>query len=69
MSKKSKHKARLEAERGPVVADNGEYQVIKHDLVRVVVINLMYLLAILAVYYTNAQSRYLEKWLFSLLNF
>jgi hypothetical protein len=39
-----------------------EYRIIKHDLIRVVVINVVFLVAVLAVYYTNLQSHYLERW-------
>ncbi len=37
-----------------------EYRIIKHDLIRVVILNLVYLAAVLALYYTNLKSGYLE---------
>lgn len=39
-----------------------EYQIIKHDLIRVVLLNAVYLAAVLALYFTNAKNGYLEQW-------
>jgi len=38
-----------------------EYRVIKHDLIRVIILNVIVLAAVLTVYYTNQQSHYLEN--------
>jgi hypothetical protein len=38
-----------------------EYRIIKHDLIRVVILNVIVLAAVLAVYYTNQQSHYLDE--------
>jgi hypothetical protein len=38
-----------------------EYRIIRNDLIRVAIINALFLVGILAVYYTNRQSGYLEK--------
>lgn len=38
-----------------------EYRIIKHDLIRVVVLNVIVLAAVLGVYYTNLHSYYLDN--------
>lgn len=38
-----------------------EYQIISRDLIRVVIVNLIFLAAVLALYFTNRQSNYLEQ--------
>ncbi len=38
-----------------------EYRTIKHDLIRLVILNAIVLAAVLAVYYTNQQSHYLDN--------
>ena len=42
-------------------SDVVEYKTIKHDLIRVVSLNILYLAAVLVVYYTNSHTHYLEK--------
>ncbi len=39
-----------------------EYAAIRGDLVRVVILNLVYLAAILALYYANKSSHFLDRW-------
>jgi hypothetical protein len=39
-----------------------EYSIIKHDLLKVVILNAVYLAAILALFYSNKQSGFLEDW-------
>lgn len=46
-----------------------EYKIIKHDLVRVLLLNLAYLGGILALYYANRNSLFLERWFSRLFNF
>ena len=46
-----------------------EYRIIKFDLIRVLIINLIFLAAVLALYYTNLHSGYLERWFDKLLHF
>ncbi|MBL8029702.1 MAG: hypothetical protein JNN11_00425 [Candidatus Doudnabacteria bacterium] len=46
-----------------------EYGVIKHDLVKVVILNAVYLAAIVALYLSNKQSGFLEKWFAKVFNF
>ncbi len=56
---------------GETLADvhGTEYKVIKHDLIKVLVINAIFLAGVLALYYTNLQSGYLEKWFSTFLKF
>ncbi|MCL5666396.1 MAG: hypothetical protein M1383_01335 [Patescibacteria group bacterium] len=61
MSKKHK---KTNIQGGPVSASlthEGEYRIIRHDLLRVVILNLVYLAAVLAVFYSNNKSHYLEN--------
>ena len=46
-----------------------EYNIIQKDLVRLVILNVLFLVAVLAVYYTNNSSHYLEKIFAPFLNF
>lgn len=46
-----------------------EYNIIQKDLVRLVILNVLFLGAVLAVYYTNNNSHYLEKIFAPFLNF
>lgn len=41
---------------------SAEYKVIKHDLIKLVLLNILYLGLVLTLYFTNQQSRYLERW-------
>ena len=38
-----------------------EYKIIKHDLFKVLGLNILYLGAVLFVYYTNLESHFLDK--------
>jgi len=48
---------------------SAEYRIIKFDLIRVMVMNLVFLAAVLALYYTNLHSGYLERWFDKILHF
>lgn len=50
-------------------SEQAEFAVIKHDLVRVIVLNAIYLAAVLAVYFTDQKSHYLEAFFAKLLHF
>ncbi len=39
----------------------GEYRIIRNDLIRVAILNLLFLAAVLALYFTNKQSGYIER--------
>ncbi|MEK7618081.1 MAG: hypothetical protein AAB410_02950 [Patescibacteria group bacterium] len=47
----------------PSLPHAGEYKVIKSDLLRLLVLNTVYLAGILLLYFTNQQSHYLDRWL------
>jgi hypothetical protein len=44
-----------------------EYKIIKKDLIRLAILNIVFLGIVLAVYYTNQDSQYLSKWFSSLI--
>jgi len=46
-----------------------EYKIIKHDLLKVVILNLVYLSLLLALYFTNQKSHYLDKWFAQIFHF
>lgn len=60
MSKK-KHRQESAENHSTHGADAAEYKIIGHDLARVVILNVIYLAAILVVYYTNHSAHYLEN--------
>lgn len=63
MSKKHKNfYQQAAATNSPGAAHAAEYRIIKHDLFKVLILNVIYLAAVLAVYFTNSKSHYLEHW-------
>ena len=46
-----------------------EYQIIRHDLWKVLYLNLIYLAALLVVYFTDQRTQYLEHWFGKLFHF
>lgn len=66
MSKKNKHlhlpKESTISTPAKHVSHEAEYRVIRSDLSRVFVMNVLYLGILLAIYFTNNQSHYLERW-------
>lgn len=46
-----------------------EYKIIKNDLYKVLALNVVYLVAIIALYYTDRNSHYLSNWFAKILNF
>lgn len=57
---KSKHGHGVAAAVPSGSPEAAEYRIIGQDLARVLVLNVMYLAAILVVYFTNQRSHYLE---------
>lgn len=47
----------------------GEYRIIKHDLLKVVLLNLLYLAGVSALYFTNLRTHYLARWFEKVLHF
>jgi len=46
-----------------------EYRIIKFDLVKVVILNAIYLAIILSLYFGNLHSHFLDNWFARLLHF
>ena len=72
MSKNKKYLKRMAAaaEAGSgTVSHNEEYFVIKHDLLRVLLLNVLYLGAVLVLYFTNQKTHYLETWFAKVFHF
>ena len=71
MSKKNKHNHQSLATSGSTAAlsHTQEYRIIKHDLIKVVVLNAIYLVALLALYYSDQHTHYLETWFSHILHF
>lgn len=43
-------------------AHNAEYAMVRHDLVRVLVVNGLFLAGVIALYYVNKSNPFLEAW-------
>lgn len=62
----------MQMQSGAMPADGrcqGEYLIIIHDLARVIILNLIYLAAVLAIYFSNQKTHYLEVWFAKILHF
>jgi hypothetical protein len=51
------------------ISHEAEYRIIKFDLVKVVILNLVYLAIILGLYYGNQKSGFLDHWFAKILHF
>lgn len=70
MSKKNKkHEFKAVAQTAGGMSHEAEYRIIKHDLIRVVILNAVYLVVILTLYYTNLKSGFLDNWFAKVLHF
>lgn len=45
-----------------------EHIIIKHDLLKVIVLNIIYLAGLLALFFANQKSHFLETWFTKLMN-
>ncbi len=54
---------------GQVVTDQQEFEIIKGDLKRVIILNGIYLAGILVLYFTNKNTHYLETWFAKVFHF
>jgi len=68
MSKKHKHHQSSTASQSPSQHAT-EYSIIRHDLIKLVILNAIYLAGVLAIYFTNVKSHYLEHWFERILHF
>jgi hypothetical protein len=66
MSKNKKNSGSLNS---AAALHTGEYSIIKHDLLKVVLLNAVYLAGILAIYFTDQKTHYLEKWFSKIFHF
>lgn len=62
MSKKHKKDGRSSENTTVGLSHAMEYKLIKHDLVKVVILNAVYLAGVLVLYYANLRSGFLERW-------
>ncbi len=70
MSKKNRQASQNQNKNSGIEAAHAEeYGIIRHDLIRVVILNSIYLIAVLALYFTNQKSQYLEHWFGRILHF
>jgi hypothetical protein len=68
MSKKRK-KFQAQEPGAAVLHHGAEYNIIKHDLWKVLILNVIYLAAVLALYFSNSKTHYLEAWFGRLFHF
>lgn len=51
------------------LSHEAEYKIIKVDLLKVLALNVVYLVGILALYYSNKSSHFLDSWFSKLFHF
>lgn len=51
------------------ISHAAEYRIIKFDLVKVVILNFVYLAVILSLYFSNQHSHFLDNWFAKVLHF
>ena len=54
---------------GAVLTHDSEYKIIKHDLFKVVILNAVYLVVILFMYFGNQKTHFVDNWFAKLLHF
>jgi hypothetical protein len=69
MSKKYKHFQSQPSGQASIFSHEAEYKIIKFDLIIVVILNAVYLAGILALYYGNQHSHFLDNWFAKVLHF
>lgn len=70
MSKKHKQNLGYQSVQGSVaMSHEAEYRIIKHDLVKVLVLNVAYFVLIIGLYIGNQRSQFLDNLFNRLLNF
>jgi hypothetical protein len=68
MSKKHKKNSYNQTGGAVAMSHAAEYQIIKHDLLKVVVLNAIYLAGVVALYYSNVKYGFLEQWFSKILH-
>jgi hypothetical protein len=51
------------------LTQQAEHAIIKHDLIKVIILNGIYLAGLLVLYYSNLRTHYLERWFEKILHF
>lgn len=69
MSKKHPFQSHSSGAVSHSILHEAEYRIIKSDLVKVAILNLVYLVGILALYYFNQKTLFLENWFAKVLHF
>ena len=70
MSKKHKQNLNYQAGQGSVVMSHeAEYRIIKHDLIKVLVLNVVYFALIIGLYVANQKTQFLDTMFSKLLHF
>lgn len=69
MSKKHKNGEFGVGNQHGALSHEAEYRIIKGDLIRVILLNAVYFIAVLTLYFTNKNTHYLENWFSKFLNF
>lgn len=69
MSKKHKNQQYQAVSSSGNMPHAAEYRIIKMDLVKVIILNAAYLAVILALYYSNQKSHFLDNWFARILHF
>jgi hypothetical protein len=67
MSKKEKNSAEKSA--SSTTSHTAEYHIIRHDLIRVLILNGIYLAAVLGIYFTDQKTHYLQPLFAKILHF
>lgn len=68
MSKKHKQSAGQPAQ-VQALGHESEYRIIKFDLIKVIILNAVYLAVILFLYFSNQKSHFLDNWFAKVLHF
>lgn len=69
MSKKNRNLGSVQTGQPAHLSHQAEYGIIKHDLIRVIALNVVYLAVILGLYYANQSSQLVDKWFAKILHF
>ena len=69
MSKKHKHGEYHIPQATAGISHEAEYRIIKFDLLKVVILNAVYLAIILSLYFANQSSHVVDKWFAKILHF
>ncbi len=70
MSKKHKQGQAYQAGSGVgILSHEAEYRIIKHDLIKVLILNVVYFGFLVVLYLSNQKTHFLDTWLTKVLHF